>query len=217
MESLKTSELDAWTFVNEQNIFVLQDGLQHLTDFILSPLEAAPCSSFSEHEYGTSCAETSKRLIQSCSWKHSSYYVFFKYRQSAIKSLWLAQKHRKKRRKKERNSQGQDEIKKVQNGQGQTRHGGEVSFSSHVSLLLLLPLLQSQSKIDPNLADHSVEILLQCLRNCLPHSLRYEPASCIKGLQDLLCIWLQREEAAKINSGTRESAMTSLVALGCGT
>lgn len=220
MEALRAwPELEAWSFVNEQNIFLLENGLQNLADIVLPPLQTAPNLNVGDDlEDVTSCSEISKRLVASCSLKHGSYSRFFKYRQSALKGLWLARKHHRKRSRKERNSR--DEVKRIENGQGQIYRVKEVPFSSHVSLLLLVPLLQSQSNTDPNLADHCVEILLQCLLTCSPNSLSFEPQNCIKGLQSLLCNWLQREEAAKVlrpGTRSRESALASLVALGCGT
>ena len=212
MDLFKTSDLDAWAFVSEQNIF-LQDGLQHLADTILAPPKTVPSLSFVdvEQEFGASCAELGKRLLATCSLQHGLYYRFFKYRQSALTGLWLAQKQRRKRSGKDRNSK--EEVKKLEQGQSEICRGGEVPFSSHVSLLLLLPLLQSQSKTDPALADHCIGILLQCLRDCQPYSLSCEPQNCIKGLQSLLCNWLQGDGS----SVERESAITCLVALGCGT
>ena len=225
MTNAATAGSDAWSSVTEQNIF-LNDGLK----FVVEVLQAPPVSSqhiafvdcISEHKFDTSSnAELSKRLLNTCALQHGSYYKFFSYRQRALLGLWHSQKAKltKLSLKISRPPAG------AKSATGDTRSKGQlqdVSFSSHVSLLLLLPILQSQSRTDPSLAGRCSELLLQCLQNCPPNSLAVEPASCIKGLADLLCSWLQQaangsgEENVAVSQVKRESLVAALVALACG-
>uniref|UniRef100_W5LMJ7 HECT domain E3 ubiquitin protein ligase 4 n=1 Tax=Astyanax mexicanus TaxID=7994 RepID=W5LMJ7_ASTMX len=94
-----------------------------------------------------------------------------------------------------------------------------------VGLLLVFPLLQSQTRHDPALSGVTAEVLLACLRDCQPLSLGKEPADCLNGLEGLLCTWLEQggeqgggglvQERLLLTQRQRENAAAALVALAC--
>lgn len=227
MTNITTAGSDAWSSVTEQSIF-LDNGLRFVVEALQPPPVSTEPSTFveciSEHKFESSSnAELSRRLLNACALQHGSYYKFFNYRQRALLGLWQSQKSKIISSKL---SRPPADGPKVTTGdmkpKGQLQ---DVSFSSHVSLLLLVPILQSQSRTDPSLAGQCTELLLQCLQNCAPNSLAVEPVSCIKGLADLLCSWLQQEsdeenisrhEELARNGVKRESLVAALIALACG-
>ncbi|XP_016414650.1 probable E3 ubiquitin-protein ligase HECTD4 [Sinocyclocheilus rhinocerous] len=99
----------------------------------------------------------------------------------------------------------------------------QAPFTSRVGLLLVFPLLQSQTRHDPALCGVTAEVLLACLRDCQPLSLGKEPADCLNGLERLLCSWLEErsepEETAQarplLTQQQRQNAAAALVALSC--
>ncbi|XP_028827058.1 probable E3 ubiquitin-protein ligase HECTD4 isoform X2 [Denticeps clupeoides] len=93
----------------------------------------------------------------------------------------------------------------------------QAPFTSRVGLLLLFPLLQSQSRTDPALCGVTAEVLLTCLRDCQPLSLGKEPADCLNGLEGLLCSWLEDGGCKTQLHGhrQRENSAAALVALAC--
>ena len=221
-----TAGSDAWSSVTEQSIF-LDDGLKFVVEVLQPPPVSTQHTAFvdciSEHRFDTSSnAELSKRLLNTCALQHGSYYKFFNYRQRALQGLWHSQKA--KLTKLSLKISRPPAAPKFFSAMGDKMKGQQtdVSFSSHVSLLLLLPILQSQSRIDPSLAGQCSEVLLQCLQNCPPSSLAVEPVSCIKGLADLLCSWLVQaenssgEENAGVCEVKRENLVAALIALACG-
>lgn len=224
---------DSWSSVTEQSIF-LDDGLKFVVEVLQPPPISTERSAFvesiSDHKFETSSnTELSKRLWNACALQHGSYYKFFSYRQRALLGLWHSQKSKISSLT---TSHLSSKISRPPGGlkaskgdiklKGQTQ---DVSFSSHVSLLLLVPILQSQSRTDPLLAGQCSELLLQCLQNCAPNSLAVEHDSCIQGLVDLLCSWLQQasdeenksryEELARCGV-KRENLVAALIALACG-
>uniref|UniRef100_A0A4W3K6B9 HECT domain E3 ubiquitin protein ligase 4 n=1 Tax=Callorhinchus milii TaxID=7868 RepID=A0A4W3K6B9_CALMI len=86
-----------------------------------------------------------------------------------------------------------------------------------MGLLLVFPLIQSQSKTDPSLCNITAEVLLNCLRDCQPLSLTKEPGDCLNGLEALLCSWLEEPPASDhpIPQKQKENAAAALVALAC--
>ena len=230
MMTTKSDGSDVWSSVTEQSI-LLDDGLKFLVEVLLPPPVSTQNSGFadclSEHRFeSTSNAELSKTLVKTCALQHGSYYKFFEYRQRAVLGLWQSQNIEIKKlpTRKFRDSVA-DHSKAASETPKRQIHGPEVSFSSHVSLLLLLPILQSQSRKDPSLAGQCTELLLHCLQDCSPNSLAVEPASCIKGLANLLCSWLRpREDAGNIYGeehvsrlrAKKESVVAALISLACG-
>ena len=225
MTNTVTTDSDAWSSVTEQSIF-LDDGLKFLVGVLQPPAMSTECSTFvqriSEHEFETSSnTELCRRLLDTCALQHSSYYKLFDYRQRALLGLWQSQNSKLTTSSKNSRPPAVDPYPKDAKPKVPLQ---DVSFSSHVSLLLLVPILESQSRTDPSLAGQCSELLLQCLQTCAPNSLAAEPTSCIKGLADLLCSWLQQandeedvnrqEELARCGV-KRESLVAALVALAC--
>lgn len=109
-------------------------------------------------------------------------------------------------------------------GHQQSGHQGggpeQAPFTSRVGLLLLFPLLQSQTRSDPALCGVTAEVLLTCLRDCQPLSLGKEPADCLNGLEGLLCTWLEEGGpgagvSRPLHGRHKENAAAALVALAC--
>ena len=232
MSNIATAGSDAWSSVTEQSIF-LDDGLKFVVEVLQPPPVSTERSAYveciSEHKFETSSnAELSKRLLNACALQHGSYYKFFDYRQRALLGLWHSQKSKITTLSSKISLPPAGSHGGLKFSKGDFKPKGQpqdVSFSSHVSLLLLVPILQSQSRTDPLLAGQCSELLLQCLQNCPPNSLSVEPISCIKGLADLLFSWLQpandeenkskHEELARCGV-KRESLVAALIALACG-
>ncbi|XP_023793137.1 probable E3 ubiquitin-protein ligase HECTD4 isoform X2 [Cyanistes caeruleus] len=86
-----------------------------------------------------------------------------------------------------------------------------------MGLLLVFPLIQSQSRTDPSLCNITAEVLLNCLRDCQPLSLTKEPADCLNGIESLLCSWLEdtAPSGQHIPYKQKENAAAALVALAC--
>uniref|UniRef100_A0A4W2IDU8 HECT domain E3 ubiquitin protein ligase 4 n=1 Tax=Bos indicus x Bos taurus TaxID=30522 RepID=A0A4W2IDU8_BOBOX len=86
-----------------------------------------------------------------------------------------------------------------------------------MGLLLVFPLIQSQSRTDPSLCNITAEVLLNCLRDCQPLSLTKEPADCLNGIETLLCSWLEEtsDTGQHIPHKQKENAAAALVALAC--
>ncbi|XP_013909607.1 PREDICTED: probable E3 ubiquitin-protein ligase HECTD4 [Thamnophis sirtalis] len=86
-----------------------------------------------------------------------------------------------------------------------------------MGLLLVFPLIESQSRTDPSLGNVTAEVLLTCLRDCQPLSLTKEPADCLNGIEALLCSWLEETSPCgqQIPHRQKENAAAALVALAC--
>lgn len=228
MSNTSVTGFDNWSSVTEQNIF-LDDGLKFVVEVVQPPPASTQQTSFedciSEQKFDTSSnAELSKRLLYTCALQHGSFYKFFNYRQRALIGLWQSAKA-KLTKLSLKISRPPAASKLTATGDRQKGQLANVSFSSHVSLLLLLPILQSQSRTDPSLAGQCAELLLQCLQDCAPNSLAAEPVTCIRGLADLLCNWLQQGRQAEIIIGNqnvagcqlkRETLVAALIVLACG-
>jgi E3 ubiquitin-protein ligase HECTD4 len=218
MKTEKSLDDETWSSVTEQTI-LLQDGLKYVADLVSAPeFDSNSSSTFvdCEFRFETSwIAKLAQRLQASLCMQRSPYQLFFDFRQRTIIYLWLSEKKRF------------ESCKTVDaKGEGSKTTAEErkaVSFSSHVSLLLLLPLLESQSRIDPSLPISCTELLLHCLKECSPNSLSIEPRSCTDGLERLLCSWLDIEVAKQtqpaeghVSVSRKEDIIAALIALACG-
>lgn len=211
-----------WLSVTEETLF-LHDGLIRVTDLVELPKDVNN-SAEGDSEVITfdlkNPAELSQRLLSVCGTHNNAYSKLLEYRLNALKGLWNAQKQIAIEEGNERESSNTEETIAVLKKQGLWKEPELASFSTRISVLLVLPLLQSQSRIDPHLCGIASSVLLSCLHDCAPLSLSKEPGDCLKGLENLLCSWLgeknsktQCEPVENVNQ--RKNIASALVALAC--
>ncbi|CAH1233961.1 HECTD4 [Branchiostoma lanceolatum] len=221
-----------WLSVTEETLF-LHDGLIRVTDLVELPQDVqagnATAAPDNGHEVVTfdskSPAELCEKLLAVCGNQNNEYSLLLEYRLNALRGLWLAQRQLAGEEQTEQDGLNHEETLALLKKQGIWQPGEQVSFSSRVSLLLIFPLLKSQSRSDPSLCCMTAELLLQCLRDCAPLSLTKEPSDCLNGLESLLCSWLEEGEGGATREGgasrslqdvqQRENAAAALVALAC--
>ncbi|KAI8513245.1 putative E3 ubiquitin-protein ligase HTD4 [Branchiostoma belcheri] len=215
-----------WLSVTEETLF-LHDGLIRVTDLVELPQDVqagnATATPDNGHEVVTfdskSPAELCEKLLAVCGNQNNEYSLLLEYRLNALRGLWVAQRQQQGDEQADQDGLNHEETLALLKKQGIWQPGEQVSFSSRVSLLLIFPLLKSQSRSDPSLCCMTAELLLQCLRDCAPLSLTKEPSDCLNGLESLLCSWLEEGEGGA--SGPvqdvqqRENAAAALVALAC--
>lgn len=234
-----------WLSVKEETIF-LHDGLIRVTDLAELPSEIgvseqAEC----EQEILTfetkNPAELSERLRAICGNQSNAYARLLEYRLNALRGLWGAQRQLALEEQQEHEgasgSHGgaDDETVNLLKRQGFLQHhhhphhssipsgSDQAPFTSRVGLLLVFPLLQSQTRHDPSLCGVTAEVLLACLRDCQPLSLGKEPVDCLNGLERLLCSWLEGGNDPEgsiqgrplLTQQQRQNAAAALVALAC--
>lgn len=210
-----------WLPVTEETLF-LHDGLIRVTDLVELPLDVNTA-----HEVDTevvtfdskSPAELSDKLHNVCGTQNNAFGRLLEYRLNALRGYWNAQQQIAIDEQTERESTSHDETITLLKKHGLWKEPEQASFTTRVSLLLVLPLLQSQSKLDSSLCGLTAELLLNCLRDCPPLSLTKEPTDCLNGLESLLCSWLGEtqhgttEDPSVADSVQRENAASALVAL----
>ena len=201
MGTIGYGEAVSWSPIQEETIFS-EDGLKLVLNLIEIPTDVQVLASSTSQQDGVVsdlnssefCADATAKELQALFVTQTSQYArYFRYRQSALEKLW-----RKREEWKKCSPKLKDETK-AKDEQLATVTKRRADFSSRVSLLLLIPLIKSHSKTDPSLAEHSTEILFQCLKDCLPNSLSEEPLSCVTGLADLLTEWLSNDLASEAN------------------
>ncbi|XP_036454105.1 probable E3 ubiquitin-protein ligase HECTD4 isoform X4 [Colossoma macropomum] len=242
-----------WLSVKEETIF-LHDGLIRVTDLAELPSEIGVSEQGdAEQEILTfetkNPVELAERLRAVCGNQSNAYARLLEYRLNALRGLWGAQRQLALEEQQEREGAaaaagtgaGTDEealaLLKRQGLLQQQQHllahhhpplppgSDQAPFTSRVGLLLVFPLLQSQTRHDPALGGVTAEVLLACLRDCQPLSLGKEPADCLNGLEGLLCTWLEQggeqggvvlsQERPLLTQRQRENAAAALVALAC--
>ncbi|XP_062874264.1 probable E3 ubiquitin-protein ligase HECTD4 isoform X2 [Trichomycterus rosablanca] len=239
-----------WLSVKEETIF-LHDGLIRVTDLAELPSEVGVSEQEDiEQEFLTfetkNPVELAERLRSVCGNQSNAYARLLEYRLNALRGLWGAQRQLALEEQQDREGtstapgaggSADEEALTLLKRQGllpqqhlQTHHHPPLSagsdhapFTSRVGLLLIFPLLQSQTRLDPALGGVTAEVLLACLRDCQPLSLGKEPADCLNGLEGLLSSWLgQRgeqggaaQERPLLTQRQRENAAAALVALAC--
>lgn len=173
--------------------------------------------------------ELAERLRAVCGNQSNAYARLLEYRLNALRGLWGAQRQLALEEQQDREGTGgaDEETLALLKRQGLLQQPEQAPFTSRVGLLLVFPLLQSQTRSDPALCGVTAEVLLACLRDCQPLSLSKEPADCLNGLEGLLCSWL--EDGAQVSDNQqaqartqilhthrqRENAAAALVALAC--
>uniref|UniRef100_A0A8C3VBK1 HECT domain E3 ubiquitin protein ligase 4 n=2 Tax=Passeriformes TaxID=9126 RepID=A0A8C3VBK1_CATUS len=211
-----------WLSVKEETIF-LHDGLIRVTDLAELPSEIIGVAEPGDTELEILTFETknptelAERLRSVCGNQSNAYARLLEYRLNALRGLWNAQRQLALEEQHDRDSSGDEEALALLKRQGLLQQPEQAPFTSRMGLLLVFPLIQSQSRTDPALCNITAEVLLNCLRDCQPLSLTKEPADCLNGIEALLCSWL--EDAAPsgqhIPYKQKENAAAALVALAC--
>uniref|UniRef100_A0A8D3DKM7 HECT domain-containing protein n=1 Tax=Scophthalmus maximus TaxID=52904 RepID=A0A8D3DKM7_SCOMX len=222
-----------WLSVKEETIF-LHDGLIRVTDLAELPSEIGVSEQGdTEQEILTfetkNPVELAERLRAVCGNQSNAYARLLEYRLNALRGLWGAQRQLALEEQQDREGTGgaDEETLALLKRQGLLQQPEQAPFTSRVGLLLVFPLLQSQTRSDPALCGVTAEVLLACLRDCQPLSLSKEPADCLNGLEGLLCSWLEdgAEETSPPQGQAqmqilhshrqKENAAAALVALAC--
>ena len=206
-----------WLSVTEETLF-LHDGLIRVTDLVELPHDVNNTHD-GDHEVvnfdSKSPVELSERLMHVCGTQNNAYSRLLEYRLNALRGFWDAQNQIALEEQTEKDGTTQEETVALLKKHGLWKEPEQASFSTRVSLLLVLPLLRSQSKSDPALCGVTAELLLNCLQDCPPLSLTKEPGDCLNGLESLLSGWLCDEEQAHGDSRQKINAASALVALAC--
>ncbi|XP_059510969.1 probable E3 ubiquitin-protein ligase HECTD4 isoform X1 [Stegostoma tigrinum] len=211
-----------WLSVKEETLF-LHDGLIRVTDLVELPTEIGVSAEPGENEQEILTFETknpeelAERLRAVCGNQSNAYARLLEYRLNALRGLWNAQRQLALEEQHERENSSDEETMSMLKRQGLLQQPEQAPFTSRMGLLLVFPLIQSQSKTDPSLCNITAEVLLNCLRDCQPLSLTKEPADCLNGLEALLCSWLEESPALgqSIPWKQKENAAAALVALAC--
>ncbi|XP_043924358.1 probable E3 ubiquitin-protein ligase HECTD4 isoform X2 [Protopterus annectens] len=210
-----------WLSVKEETIF-LHDGLIRVTDLAELPSEIGVSEpGDTELEILTfetkNPSELAERLRAVCGNQSNAYARLLEYRLNALRGLWNAQRQLALEEQHERENSSDEETLALLKRQGLLQQPEQAPFTSRMGLLLVLPLIQSQSKTDPSLCNITAEVLLNCLRDCQPLSLTKEPSDCLNGLESLLCSWLEDPSPSgqQMTPRQRENAAAALVALAC--
>ncbi|KAM8797795.1 putative E3 ubiquitin-protein ligase HECTD4 isoform 2-T2 [Eudromia elegans] len=211
-----------WLSVKEETIF-LHDGLIRVTDLAELPSEIVGVAEPGDTELEILSFETknptelAERLRSVCGNQSNAYARLLEYRLNALRGLWNAQRQLALEEQHDRESSGDEEALALLKRQGLLQQPEQAPFTSRMGLLLVFPLIQSQSRTDPSLCNITAEVLLNCLRDCQPLSLTKEPSDCLNGIESLLCSWLEETSASgqQIPYKQKENAAAALVALAC--
>ena len=207
MGTIGYGEAVSWSPIQEETLFS-EDGLKLVINLTEIPRDVQALERSTSQRDGVGsdlnstefCADATAKELQALFVTQTSQYArYFRYRQNALEKLW--------RKKAELKNCSPKLSCEANDEQLTTVAKRRADFSSRVSLLLLIPLIKSHSKTDPSLAEHSTEILFQCLNDCLPNSLCDEPLSCVTGLADLLTGWLAGGSANEQNKLENACAM----------
>ncbi|KAG9487790.1 hypothetical protein GDO78_007527 [Eleutherodactylus coqui] len=220
MGSVAAGDSAQWLSVKEETIF-LHDGLIRVTDLAELPSEIGVTEAGdTELEILTfetkNPTELAERLRAVCGNQSNAYARLLEYRLNALRGLWNAQRQLALEEQHERDGSDEETIALLKR-QGLLQQPEQAPFTSRMGLLLVFPLIQSQSKTDPSLCNITAEVLLNCLRDCQPLSLIKEPADCLNGIESLLCSWLEDTSTLdqQVSYKQKENSAAALVALAC--
>lgn len=221
--ALSNPESFQWLSITEESLF-LHDGLLRVTDLVELPPNVETFGSRDNEVVSFDSKdpeELCSKLLEICSTRNDAFSTIIEYRLNALRGLWKAQKFSSHDDQVERDTPGQDDAIAILKKQGLIKDSEQAPFSTRISLLLILPLLQSQSKTDPSLCTVTSSVILSCLRDCPPLSLAKEPSDCLNGLESLLCGWLGEGDSSSaptsraVGESHRQNAAAALVALAC--
>ena len=199
---------NCWDYVDEFRL-LLGDGLTVLQHSNVLPAPAQPggASLGAPPEGESSELQQALRSLQQQRRAAEDVHRLRAFRQAALQALWA---HRRaaaaKTAAQPAAAQRGAEVAAVP--------GDSLAFASHLSLLLLLPLLESQSRTDLRLCAQSSHILAGFLNRFQPLSLQRENPECVDGLRRLLRGWLSVKQSELAAAGVDMSQLASgLVAL----
>jgi hypothetical protein len=214
-------DISHWLSITEETLF-LHDGLSRVTDLVELPHDASGDNRNGEDTElitfdSKDPEELCERLRSICGNQNNAFARLLEYRLNALRGLWNAQLQSTLERQGDRDSASSSSESLAFFRKAEWKDPQQAPFSTRVSLLLVLPLLQSQSKFDPTICGTTAELLFGCLQECAPLSLAKEPSDCLSGLESLLCSWLGEGDAAQKveDARQREAAANTLVALAC--
>lgn len=203
-----------WMSLTEEVIFLV-DGSLHLSD-LLRPPEHNPLSQEFDRQIqqlvstseGMDAAALSTKLKEICRFGQGGIgQLQTDYQLQALGGLWAAREQclrvQRERNAKELNKTAANKAKEIEMSAETVR--------SRMSMMLLFPLLQSQSKMDSSLCEVTTRLLTDFLRTCPPMSIEDADGSLV-GLEDMLIHWIR--EGKMDRERMRETAC-SLVALAC--
>ena len=206
--SQEQQDLSQWLSITEETLF-LHDGLLRLSDIVELPQDVNNVRDSGEHEVVTldtkTPAELSEHIMSVCGTQNNAYSRLLEYRLNALCGFWNAQRQVAASIYDQQTERESSDDTAIWKKQGSIKDIEQASFSTRISLLLVLPLLESMSRNDPELCSVSASVLLECLKDCPPFSLSKEPADCMKGLEQLLCNWLEE----KSSQSTQRSFLNS--------
>eukprot|EP00091_Calanus_sinicus_P020356 TRINITY_DN5505_c0_g1_i1.p1 TRINITY_DN5505_c0_g1~~TRINITY_DN5505_c0_g1_i1.p1 ORF type:complete len:303 (-),score=51.46 TRINITY_DN5505_c0_g1_i1:96-1004(-) len=224
------SDVLQWLGLREETI-LLQDGLLRLTDLVEVSPEALNLLDVQAKVQQILSLETKdsnelcEKIENLCKSESNGFTVLLKYRLNALKGLWKARKEWQKWEK-DKGSALEDAAgttvkqRKVSNNTPGHSTDGATNFASKLSLLLIFPLIKSQTKTDPSLCGITTQLLLESLRECPPLSLR-DPAECLNGLENLLSSWLGEDDSGFVDHSQLTDSQqiittaSTLVSLAC--
>ena len=186
-----------WLSTTEETLF-LHDGLIRVAELIELPRDVnSRDASDIDYDAGVITFDSKSpidvladRLKTLCNTSHNAYAKLLEYRMNGLRGFWNARYQIALEVQKDRERTTPEETLMLLRKQGLLKEPDQASFSTRVSLLMVLPLIHSQSKLDSGICGTTAKLLLLCLNNCPPLSLSNEPSDCLDGLESLLCIWL---------------------------
>lgn len=140
------------------------------------------------------------------------------YRQAALKALWGMRAEAEEleaKMEKERKESSSATLAVAASGSGLFSTGGTSpsgNQAARLTLVLLMPLLSSQSKVDATLCRHTATAMSGFLTQCEPGSLSDMPAATLDSLEALLRGWLGEGEDA-VDAGRLMDIACSLLSL----
>ena len=215
-----------WLSITEEALF-LHDGLVRVSDLIELPHDITSTLNINPNDVENDItaydsktpSELSDKLLAVCATQNYSYTRLLEYRLNALSGLWNAQRNLAPPLQYMFGKDGQipDEVVAVLKKQGLWKEPEQAAFTQRIGFLLLLPLLQSQSKLDNSVCSTTTQLLFSSLRQCLPSSLAKEPPECLDGLESLLCSWIQtsHDQTFALSSEQLHTAASSVVAFAC--